>query len=155
MPDCEQFTLRHLAPDEIPLVAPCLRRLADFHNSLETSFKGLYPTMPTEVHLAHMRDHVANDTARIVGLFLPDGSLRGFGMASYEGDYGEVDYLFVNEELREQGCGGMILDQLLAYLDEKAIRLIDINVVDGNPARDFYEKYGFVPRSVVLSRRMR
>lgn len=150
-----KFSLRILTWDEVPLIAPCLRGLAAFHNRLETAFRGLYPVMPIELHLERMREHVVGGSACLVGLFLSDGSPGGFGMASFEGEYGEVDYLFVNEELRERGCGGLIMDRLLAYLEEKKVGIIDVKVVIGNNALEFYERYGFAPRTVVLSKRVR
>lgn len=150
----EQETIRSLTSDEVPLLQPCLESLAAFHNRVASSFRGMYPIMPIEVHLNHMKDHVNNGTAIIVGLFMPDGTLGGFGMASNEGAFGEIDYLFVRKELRGGRRGDRIMRRLLDFLRERNVSFVDINVVKGNPAAKFYEKFDFVPRSEILSRRL-
>lgn len=151
MKDENNEEVRSLTCDEVPLLRPCLEGLAAYHNRVAVSFSGVYPTMPVDTHLAHMKDHVANDTARIVGLFLQDGTLGGFGMSSYEGSYGEVDYLFVHKSLRGEGRGRQILALLMDYLKEKKVAFVDLKVVLGNPAKRFYEKCGFATRSEVMS----
>ncbi len=148
-----QATIRPMTPDEIRLIQPCLEGLADHHNRTAADFSGIYPTMPIETHLHHMKEHVENNTALILGLFLEDGALGGFGMASAEAGLGEIDYLYVRDDLRGSSWGGQILEKLLDYLDRTGARFIDVKGVDGNPARNFYEKHGFSLRSVVLSRK--
>lgn len=144
--------VRPLTPEEVPLLRRCLEGLATYHNRVARSFAGRYPIMPIDVHLSHMREHLVNGTALLVGLFFPDGRIRGFGMASYEGDYGEIDYLFIDKELRGDGRGDKIMERLLSFLDEKGVGFVDLKVVLGNPARRFYEKYGFRVRTEVMSR---
>ncbi len=148
-----QAIIRPITAEEVQLIQPCLEGLADHHNQTAADFSGIYPTMPIENHLKHMKEHVENNTALLLGLFLDDGSLAGFGMASAEAGYGEIDYLYVRNDLRGSSWGGQILEKLLEYLDQTGVRLIDVKVVDGNPARNFYEKHGFSLRSVVLSRK--
>lgn len=152
MPNSEdKETLRPITPDEVPLLRPCLEKLAAYHNQVATSFSGIYPTMPIDTHLAHMKDHINHGTALLVGLFLPDGTLGGFGMASHEDNYGEIDYLFINNELRGGGRGGRILGMLQEYLKGQGVRFIDLHVVLGNPAKRFYQSFGFKKRSETLS----
>lgn len=145
--------IRGLTCDEIPLIRPCLEGLAAYHNHVAKAFRGIYPTMPIDTHLMHMRDHVANDTALLLGLFRTDGTLGGFGMASYEDGYGEIDYLYLCKELRRGGYGGKILEKLLAYLKAKNVGFVDLQLVMGNPSKSFYEKHGFRPRSEIMSMR--
>lgn len=151
MKDENNEEIRSLTSDEVPLLRPCLEGLAAYHNRVAASFSGVYPTMPIATHLEHMKEHIRNDTALIIGLFLADGTLGGFGMASYEDAYGEIDYLFVHKSLRGEGRGGQILDLLLAYLREKKVEFVDLKVVLGNPAKRFYQKYGFAVRSETMS----
>ena len=154
MQNTRNLTLRALVPGEVPLLRRPMEKLAEYHNKVAAGFRGMYPTMPIDTHLAHMEEHLRNDTARIIGLFLADGTLGGFGMASHESGYGEIDYLFVDENIRGKSHGGKILKQLHAYLKEKGVRFVDLQVVIGNPAKQFYEKHGFAPRSETLSKRI-
>lgn len=145
------YAIRPIAGEEVPLIKPLLEQLASHHNRVALSFSGVYPTLPIDSHITHMKEHVRDGTAHLIGAFLPDGALGGFGMASVEGGYGEVDYLIVNEDMRGGGMGGAILAQLLDYLKNAGATLVDVKVVHGNPARDFYETHGFALRTDVLS----
>lgn len=148
------YTIRDLNEEEVPLLRALLEELADYHNRVASSFAGAYPTMPIDLHIRHMRDHVRERTACIVGLFAEGGGLGGFGMASAESGYGEIDYLYIGEDLRGRGYGNDLMERLLAYLKERGAELVDIKVVLGNPARRFYQKYGFTLRSEVISKRI-
>lgn len=146
-----ELRIRPLRADETPLLRECMERLAAYHNSVAISFAGFYPIMPIDTHLKHIRDHIINRTAMILGLFQPDGALCGFGMASFEDAYGEIDYLFVDEVHRGDGWGGILLEELLDFLRGNDVNFVDLNMVQGNPAKSFYEKFGFQPRSEVMS----
>lgn len=152
--DETRVEVRPIVAEEVPLLRSCLEGLAAYHNRLDTAFSGVYPTMPIENHLEHMKDHIVNDSALIVGVFPSEGGLAGFGMASFEGAYGEIDYLFLDGELRGEGWGERILEMLLAYLRRKGAGFVDVKVVRENPAVRFYEKFDFTPRCVTLSTRL-
>jgi GNAT superfamily N-acetyltransferase len=125
--------------------------LADYHNKVASSFAGSYPMIPTAVHMGYMAEHIENKTALILGVFSKDGSLSGFAMASYEGRFGEVDYLFIKKKLRGERFGRLLLERLLAHLKKSGVDFVDVHVVLGNPAKTFYEKFGFQLRSETLS----
>ena len=146
--------IRTVREDEVSLLRPCLEGLAAYHNQMAEDFAGVYPTMPIDSHLGHMKEHIVNDTALLLGLFPPEGGLAGFAMASYEGEYGEIDYLFIDESLRDSGFGGQMMEAMLAWLKEKGVTFIDLKVIVGNPAKDFYKNFGFRPRAEVMSLRV-
>ena len=143
--------IRTLTAAEVPLLRDCMEGLAAYHNKTALSFAGAYPMMPTETHLAHMAEHIENKTALILGLFSRDGTLSGFAMASHEGKFGEVDYLFIKKKLRGERFGRLLLEHLLAHLRKNGVDFVDVHVVLGNPAKSFYEKFGFQLRSETLS----
>lgn len=143
--------IRELTPGEVPLLKDCMEGLAAYHNTVAQSFAGSYPMMPADVHLAHMAEHITNKTALILGLFSRDGSLSGFAMASHEGRFGEVDYLYIQKKLRGERFGELLMKRLLAHLKKSGVDFVDVHVVLGNPARTFYEKFGFQLRSETLS----
>ncbi len=143
--------IRELKPTEVHLLKDCLDSLARYHNNVALSFAGDYPMMPVETHLGHMADHIENHTALILGLFSKDGSLSGFAMASREGRFGEVDYLFIKKKLRGERYGKLLMQRLLVYLKKQGVDFVDVHVALGNPAKSFYEKFGFQLRSETLS----
>ena len=150
----DDYEIRPVTESEVSLIKPLLDQLAAHHNEVAASFSGVYPPIPAASHIVDMKEHVRNGTAYIPGAFFPDGSLGGFGMASSEGTYGEVDYLVVREDMRGGGMGGALLDALLGYLARVGVLLIDVKVANGNPAITFYERYGFSLRCSVLSLRL-
>ncbi len=143
--------IRELKSDEVHLLRDCMEGLAAYHNKVALSFAGDYPMMPTDVHLGHMAEHIENRTALILGLFSRDGTLSGFAMASHEGRFGEVDYLFIKKKLRGERFGKLLLQRLLVHLKKNGVDFVDVHVALGNPAKSFYEKFGFQLRSETLS----
>ena len=143
--------IRELASDEVPLLKECMEGLAAYHNKVAASFAGDYPMMPVDTHLGHMAEHVGNGTALILGLFSRDGGLSGFAMASHEGRFGEVDYLFIKKKLRGERFGKLLMQRLLVHLKKRGVDFVDVHVVLGNPVKSFYEKFGFQLRSETLS----
>ncbi len=146
--------IRELKSAEVPLLKDCLESLAAYHNRVALSFAGAYPMMPVDTHLHHMAEHIENHTALILGLFSKDGALSGFGMASHEGRFGEIDYLFIKKKLRGERFGRLLLQRLLVHLRKKGVDFVDVHVALGNPAKSFYEKFGFQLRSETLSIKM-
>lgn len=146
--------IRELASSEVHLLKECMEGLAEYHNRVAASFAGAYPMMPVDVHLGHMAEHIEKQTALILGLFSKDGSLSGFAMASHEGRFGEVDYLFIQKKLRGERYGKLLMQRLLVHLKKCGVDFVDVHVVLGNPAKSFYEKFGFQLRSETLSMRI-
>ena len=143
--------IRELKSEEVPLLKDCMEGLAEYHNRVALSFAGEYPMMPVDVHLRHMAEHIENSTALILGVFSKNGKLSGFAMASCEGRFGEIDYLFIKKKLRGERFGKLLVQRLLVYLKKRGVDFVDVHVVLGNPAKSFYEKFGFQLRSETLS----
>lgn len=141
---------RSLPKEEVRTIEPLVRRLAEHHNAVAKSFAGLYPAAPVERQLAAAAEEVGAGRAVVEALY--DGErMIGFGEASEEGGLGSIDLLYIDDAYRGRGCGGVMLDRLLAFLKEKEARLVDIKVVNGNPAKRLYTKHGFRVRSETMS----
>lgn len=66
---------------------------------------------------------------------------------------GEVDSLYVAEAHRKQGIGHALMSRTLNWFNERAVATIIVDVLSINePARRFYERYGFHSRTVRLMR---
>ncbi len=89
-------------------------------------------------------------TARIDAV-LEHGDIAGFGMASFSGKNGEIDFLYLRPHLRRQNLGAKLYARLLEFLRQNGVEFIDVKVVKGNPAVKFYQRHGFHTRSVTLS----
>ena len=64
---------------------------------------------------------------------------------------GEIDSLFVEEEYRKYGLGHELMNSALDWLNSNHVRTKVIGVAEGNEdALEFYKRYGFYKRRIIL-----
>ena len=65
---------------------------------------------------------------------------------------GEIDSIYVEPEFRGRGIGRNLMRRALAWLDERGVESVVVSILMGNEAvLDFYAKFGFYPRSMMLA----
>lgn len=146
-----KVSIRRLECEQLGALKELLQELAAFHNQVATSFAGDYPLFPLDEQIANMAEEMREDRA-LVAVLEEDDRLVGFAKASFMDRHGEIDYLYVREHLRGTGLGRLLMDHMLAYLKANGVEFIEVRVVDGNPARGFYEEYGFRVRSLLMAK---
>ena len=72
-----------------------------------------------------------------------DGTVAGFALARAVLDESELLLIGVDRAHRGQGVGGLLLDQFIAAGREMGLRLLHLEVRDGNRAIHLYERNGF------------
>jgi GNAT superfamily N-acetyltransferase len=87
------------------------------------------------------------------------GSLLGFAVAAIarrpgpfvERERGEIDWLFVREEVRRRGTGRALAGAALAWLRERGVARVEIQVARANAGgASFWRALGFAPSMDVL-----
>ncbi|MGE5628385.1 MAG: GNAT family N-acetyltransferase [Solirubrobacterales bacterium] len=64
---------------------------------------------------------------------------------------GEIDSLFVEKEYRKYGCGDKLMNRALDWMDNKKVIKKIIVVAEGNEnVLEFYKRFGFYKRKVIL-----
>jgi ribosomal protein S18 acetylase RimI-like enzyme len=64
---------------------------------------------------------------------------------------GEVDSIYVGEDLRGQGIGSELMRRALAWLDGKKVAVNAVSVMsDNEEALAFYRRFNFHPRAILL-----
>lgn len=64
---------------------------------------------------------------------------------------GEIDSLYVDKEYRKYGLGDKLMNSALEWLDSNQVKTKIIGVAEGNEnVLEFYKKYEFYKRSVIL-----
>ncbi|KNF07515.1 acetyltransferase, GNAT family [Gottschalkia purinilytica] len=64
---------------------------------------------------------------------------------------GEVDSLFIEKEYRKYGLGDKLMNRALEWLNINKVKTKIIGVAEGNESvLEFYKKYGFYKRRVIL-----
>lgn len=147
------FSLRELAGGDMPLLATLLPRLSEYHNRVAADFAGVYPILPVDLQIEKTAAQVESGNARVEILY-EAGSASGFCKASFAAGHGAVDWLYVDERLRGRGLGAVLMRRMLEYLGGKGVSLVDLKVVLGNPAKHFYERFGFAARTEVMALRL-
>ena len=72
-----------------------------------------------------------------------DGTVAGFALARAVLDESELLLIGVDRAHRGQGVGGLLLDRFIAAGREMGLRLLHLEVRDGNRAIHLYERNGF------------
>jgi len=134
--------MREITADEVEKVKDCVIALGAYHNQVSTYFKGAYPRRPYEKTLESFRQQIEDGISRIAVIEL-DGKAAGFCKIDRKDGQGKVDYLMVLEACRGRGFGRELMDWAMKVFAEEKISLIEVKVVEGNPAIHLYEKYGF------------
>ncbi|WP_027625970.1 GNAT family N-acetyltransferase [Clostridium lundense] len=64
---------------------------------------------------------------------------------------GEIDSIFVEKEYRKYGLGDKLMNMALEWLNSKQVKTKIIGVAEGNEnVLEFYKRYGFYKRRVIL-----
>lgn len=134
--------MREITADEVENVKDCVIALGAYHNQVSTYFKGAYPRKPYTKTLEIFRQQMEDGISRIAVIEL-NGEALGFCKIDRKNGQGKVDYLMVLEAYRGRGFGRKLMDWAMEVFEEEAISLIEVKVVEGNPAIHLYEKYGF------------
>lgn len=143
--------IRELTARQVTLVGPCLEGLAAYHNSIGSAFSGAYPTLSNEWTLDRMYERLQADAGLLCAAFEGE-EVVGCVYASVVESVGMLDILYVAEEARGRGYGDALMQKALEFFGEQGVDIVDIRVVEGNPAARFYEKYGFKTRALVMSK---
>jgi ribosomal protein S18 acetylase RimI-like enzyme len=76
------------------------------------------------------------------------GRVAGFMAGSVSGEGGEITWIYVDPELHRRGIGRALVEHFVA----RSGGPVELEVLDGNPARDFYEALGFVLASTTTGK---
>ncbi|MBR3309672.1 MAG: GNAT family N-acetyltransferase [Lachnospiraceae bacterium] len=142
--------MREIGSKETYRLYDCMEDLAKHHNEVSVYFKGGYPTISSEEILRKFAEDLENGISRIA--VMEDGDkVIGFCKINIVKDNGFLDYLSVLEEERGKGLGSVLVDWALEKFAEYNVRNIEVKVVYGNGVIDFYKKYGFREKSILMS----
>ncbi len=139
------------------------------HHVHQESMPELAPYVDDTTTWAYHRDLYAELLARedsILLLVVAGGELAGYGLACVHDvedtwipdtwetgrRIGEVESLSVDARFRGEGIGSRLLDTLEAFLREAGAEDIIIGALPGNPAVRLYERRGYKPTWLYLSK---
>lgn len=142
--------MREISSKETCRLYDCMEDLAKHHNEVSVYFKGGYPTISSKEVIRQFAEDLEKGISHIA--VMEDGEkIIGFCKISIVKDSGFLDYLSVLEEERGKGLGSALLEWALDKFAEFNVRNIEVKVVYGNGVIDFYKKYGFREKSILMS----
>lgn len=142
--------IEKLEEADIQLIRPLWERLNQLHGDLSPNFKAHFRAFTFEDRVGEFedRDGLAVFVAR-------DGSrISGYCIASFLGDTGEIDSIYIDPDTRETGLGSRLIDTAEAWLNKKKLKRIRISVSSGNESVfGFYQKHGYQSRFTMLEKK--
>ena len=144
---------RLLQPKELYLLKDGMKKLSAYHNTVKTHPDFEFRPIYVDAALERLASAIPTGDAK-VRVLEEDGQVVGFIVIDLdrESRKGVLNWVFVEEAYRGQGYGGRLMDWAMEEFEAIQAEQIDLNVVCGNPAIGLYEKYGFAPRTVQMTR---
>ena len=150
-----EFMYRMLPADQTQFLREPLLALGEYHNRVAENREYIYPTQPAEETLETIAEGIRTGRMQVRTVWCGE-VFAGFCIIGLDRDtgVGELKYLYTDEAFRGCGLGGTLTDWAMETFAEAGVKRVDLRVVLGNPAAGFYEKYGFSPRILVMSKKI-
>ena len=134
------------------LVQPLWEKLNKHHEITSNYFSDKFRNLNFEVRKSKF---VNDKTLEIKIDLIKDKSKDlyiGYCISTINKDLvGEVDSLFIEKEYRKYGLGDKLMSRALEWLNSNQVKSKIIGVAEGNEnVLEFYKKYGFYKRTVIL-----
>ncbi|ABR47613.1 GCN5-related N-acetyltransferase [Alkaliphilus metalliredigens QYMF] len=136
----------------IDLVQPLWEKLNKHHEINSDFFSDKFKNLKFEVR----KDKFIKDNDLEIKIDLIKDTEKGLHIAycisTISKDLiGEIDSIFVEKEYRKYGLGDKLMNRALEWLNSKQVKIKIIGVAEGNQnALEFYKRYGFYKRRVIL-----
>jgi GNAT superfamily N-acetyltransferase len=151
--------VEYLATDirDIDHIRPLWILLNEYMRGKSTTFRSHFEQMTFEDRKSYFEKLAMAGSLRVDLAFDPGQSGRyvGFCVSSLSTEKsGEIESIFIHEDYRSRGIGSFLVKRALAWLDEKGSFRNRVSVSNGNEeVWDFYKKFGFFPRMMVLEQK--
>lgn len=148
-----QFLYRDVGPEGIEEVRPLWEKLNAHHADLSPRFGGIIRVRTFDVRKQKLLAKGGTDGIRVdlvsAGL---DKPAVAYCISTVSDDgVGEIDSIYVNEDLRGQGVGSELMRRALAWLDGRKVVAKTVSVMsDNDEALAFYRRFDFHPRAILL-----
>ncbi len=144
---------RLLQPEELHRLRDGMKKLSAYHNTVKAHPDFQFRPIYVDAILERLAVAIPEGSAK-VRVVEDDGEILGFMVIDLDREdrKGVLNWVFVEEACRGKGWGGKLMDWAMAEFRAIRAEQIDLNVVCGNPAVTLYEKYGFAPRAIQMTR---
>lgn len=149
------FMSKIITLEEIEILRKPLESLNKHHNNKSIYFSSSYPRVTFDERVKNYRANEKSGKYRIEVLTSSETeTIIGFCIIYIKLDLGKIEVLYVDENCRRIGIGTKLINNAMKWFALNNIHEIELTVVYGNDdAISFYQKFGFYPRSYIMSNR--
>ncbi|XMB86566.1 GNAT family N-acetyltransferase [Mycoplasmatota bacterium WC44] len=131
-------------------------KLSKHHKEKSVDFKHIFEKVTFDIRIISYLNKVKKGKYSIDVVVDSDkGVSIGYGMNSIsEENIGEVDSIYIDPEYRGFGIGDELMRKALLFFEENKAKKILLGIAVGNEeVLEFYNKYGFKPRTIILEKK--
>ena len=137
----------------IDQIRPLWEQLVLHHKARSTNFKDIYDTFTFEKRKADLLNKSRNGLLR-VDIARDNDRDIGYCVSTVKEGEGEIDSIFIEPGYRSAGVGSAFMERAVAWMDGQHVAIKRVAVAVGNEdAFGFYQKFGFLPRQVILEQK--
>jgi ribosomal protein S18 acetylase RimI-like enzyme len=140
----------------LDLIKPLWEQLTQHHKARSRYFKEIYDTFTFEKRKDTLVNKSKDGSLRVdLAKDMDTGRYVGYCISSIGlENEGEIDSIFIEEAYRSSGIGHSLMGRALAWLDDHQVSVKRVAVAVGNEeALEFYGRYGFLPRQIILEQK--
>jgi len=129
----------------------CIRNLWEklnrMHYEDSVYFEDHYESFTFEKRIASLAGKAEEDLK--ITIVVDGPKYLGYCVSSMEGKHGEIDSIYLDEDLRGRGIGKDLVEKHIRWMKERGCERIRVAVSFGHDSvRDFYHGLGFFERLV-------
>ena len=152
------MNVRPATPEDVPVVLPMVRRIAEFHRDLDAA-KYAFDGDPGEMYRGWLTKRATDPRSVFLVAERSAGTLVGFLIAGVEreipiyviGSFGLIHDLWVDERYRHEGLARQMVTLAVERFAEIGVPQVRLYAAWSNgPARKLFEACGFRPSSVEM-----
>ena len=139
----------------IDQIRPLWEQLVLHHRARSTHFKDIYDNFTFEKRRTDLLNKSRGGLIRVdIAKDHDTGRNVGYCVSTVKESEGEIDSIFIDPDHRSAGIGSAFMERALAWMDGQHAIVRRVAVAAGNEdAFGFYEKFGFLPRQVILEQK--
>lgn len=136
----------------LEFVKPMWNKLNNYHKDNSINFKSHFESLSFERKLKRLE---ADSNLEIMVILVKDlykDIYLGYSISTVTKDkVGEIDSIYVDKDYRKYGIGKRLMNESIAWLNSKDVNKKILYVANGNEnVLDFYKKYDFYPKMILL-----
>ncbi len=145
----DRFNITEHGLDQADQIEPLWQKLNALHHSRSIHFKSHFASYSFRDRIGDLK---ASGRVKIFSAAIDDLAV-GYCICSIKNNVGEIDSLYVEKSYRGEGLGHELVNRALNWFSINRIEKHSVSLSHGNEeAIPFYERFGFRPRLVVMTK---